>query len=128
MSLLESTSLAESSFENLTGGLTKPVVGFEALLFASEEVERIRGLRGGDVLKGGDFARRELRQSLAEIPCSVVHLASHAKFGGSRKNSFIVTQDDNINLDRLEDLMKPSAVRERPAELFDTQCMRKSQR
>lgn len=118
LSLLESGSLAEPSLGTLLGGLTEPVEGFEELAFAGDEVERVRSVRGGDVLTGDDFARRELQQSLAEIPYSVVHLASHAKFGASRDDTFIVTRDGNIDLDQLEDLMRPSAFRDRPVELL----------
>ncbi len=118
LSLLESTTVVDPSFETLLGGLTKSVPGFQDLKFANDEVELIRSIRGGDVLKDDLFARQELQQSLAEIPYTVVHLASHAKFGGNREDTFIVTQDGNIDLDQLEALIRPSAFRERPVELL----------
>ena len=118
LSLLDPGRLSDASFEALVGGLTEPVEGFTFLEFAEDEVDNIVNLRGGTALKGEDFATGRLQQSIAEIPYSVVHIASHAVIGGRQEETFILTQDGRIDLDQLEDLIRPSAFRDRPVELL----------
>ena len=49
---------------------------------------------------------------------SVVHLASHAEFGGDPESSFLLTWDGRLNMDQLAEIIGRRRFDERPLELL----------
>ena len=99
-------------------GLTKSVQGFPPLTHVGEELDAIHQAYGGRVLKDEEFRLTNLQQALSSVPYSIVHIASHGQFAGTVDNTFLLTFDDKLTLDRLERLMALSQYRELPVELL----------
>jgi CHAT domain-containing protein len=55
---------------------------------------------------------------LVKKPFSIVHIASHAQFRGNIEETFLLTFDDKLTLDRLEEMIGLFRFREEPLELL----------
>jgi CHAT domain-containing protein len=95
----------------LLNGLTESVQGFPALNNVSKEIEAIQGMYGGKMLKNKDFSFSILENELANTEYSVVHIASHGKFEGKVKDSFLLTYDGKMTMDNLQQFMGNSRFR-----------------
>jgi CHAT domain-containing protein len=102
----------------LLNGLTEAVQGFPPLKAVSQELDAIHELQGGTVLADQNFLITNLRQALATTPYSIVHIASHGQFTGDVSNTFLLTYDDRLTMDRLENFMGLSQYRQQPVELL----------
>jgi CHAT domain-containing protein len=76
------------------------------------------------VLQDHRFVVRELEDSLARTPYSVVHIASHGEFSGDPDESFLLTYDGRLDMDGLEQLIKLSRFRDEPVELLTLSACR----
>ena len=102
----------------LIGGLTGPVEGFSALPYVAEEISRIQELYGGRVLKDQDFRLADLERELRNGAFTMVHIASHAQFEREVDESFLLTFDGKLTLDRLDQLIGLFRFRQNPLELL----------
>jgi CHAT domain-containing protein len=118
LDLLDPRPVATTEVTPLLNGLTESVQGFPALPHVSGELEAIAELYGGKMLKDEEFVAGEFGESLAQTPYSVVHIASHGKFAGESKDSFLLTYDGRLDMDGLEEFIKLSRFREEPIELL----------
>lgn len=104
--------------EVLANGLTQGVQGFAPLEHVGLELESIRALYDSTLLKDSAFKLPNVRAALAEAPYSIVHIASHGQFASDVDDTFLLTFDDRLTLNRLEQVMGLSQYRERPVELL----------
>ena len=118
LDLLDPRPVATTAVTPLLNGLTESVQGFPALPYVAGELATIAELYGGKVLKDEDFVVPEFGESLAQTPYSVVHIASHGKFAGDPKDSFLLTFDGRLDMDGLEEFIKLSRFRDEPIELL----------
>jgi CHAT domain-containing protein len=118
LDLLDPRPVATTEVTPLLNGLTESVQGFPALPHVAGELEAIAKLYGGKVLKDEEFVAGEFGESLAQTPYSVVHIASHGKFAGDPKDSFLLTYDGRLDMDGLEEFIKLSRFRDEPIELL----------
>ena len=118
LDLLDPRPVATAQVTPLLNGLTESVQGFPALPHVAGELQAIADLYGGKVLKDREFVVPEFGQSLAQTPYSVVHIASHGKFAGDPKDSFLLTYDGRLDMDGLEKFIKLSRFRDEPIELL----------
>ncbi len=116
------TDLQAHSLKNahlLIAGLTESKVdGFPALQEVSKELEIIQKMYGGERLEGKNFSVSYLKEKLVELPYKVVHMATHGKFESNVQESFIVTYDGKLTMNKLEELIGLSRFREQPVELL----------
>jgi CHAT domain-containing protein len=118
LNLLEPRPLTISGSRLLLAGLTDPVQGFPALPYVAEELSAIGREYGGETLKDQQFRQDTVRSALANVPYSVIHIASHGKFESEARNSFLLTYDGRLSMDELESLVKLSEFRREPVELL----------
>lgn len=89
-------------------GMGEPRNGWSALNNVDEEVEEVVELVGGETFLNRDFTMESFAKELKQEDFSVVHVASHAYFGGIRENSFILTYDRPIFASDLENFLLQS--------------------
>jgi CHAT domain-containing protein len=118
LDLLDPRPVATTAVTPLLNGLTESVQGFPALPYVAGELATIAELYGGKVLQDEEFVVPEFGESLAQTPYSVVHIASHGKFAGDPKDSFLLTFDGRLDMDGLEEFIKLSRFRDEPIELL----------
>jgi CHAT domain-containing protein len=60
---------------------------------------------GGTVLLDEAYTLENLDRTFATTDYRIVHMATHGVFGGSSDETFLLTHDDKLTMDRLEDLI-----------------------
>jgi CHAT domain-containing protein len=116
--------------DRLPKGFTQSVLGAEGTRSPSQikdalslpgvkrEIEGLAKLLPGDTLMDSGFTARQFERSFNSSTYQVVHIASHGVFGGSAAESFIMTYDELLTMDRLQSLLGESANRKAPIELL----------
>lgn len=93
--------------------------GYPSLPSVPLELEAIRQTFGASVLAEDAFSAEALASEIAGRPFDIVHIATHAEFGASPTDNFIVTSDGKLDVTRLEATMRARAVRtSTPVELL----------
>jgi CHAT domain-containing protein len=104
----------------LLGGLSASVQGFSSLPCAGNELDIIDGMFETTYkpLMNEQFTHDKLKTALNQSGYSIVHIASHGQFSGNLDNTFILTFDDKLSMDGLEELMSLSTIKGNPVELL----------
>ncbi len=94
--------------------------GFSAIPCAEYEINALNDLLSPThpplVNKG--FLKSQLQQRLSNSNDAFVHIATHGQFNADLDKTFILTYDEALSLNTLEQLMKLSTLRQRPIELL----------
>ncbi|NJL50977.1 MAG: CHAT domain-containing protein [Hydrococcus sp. SU_1_0] len=91
-------------FKTLAFGLTVPKNEFPALTNVQQEIEDLAKFVDVRQFLNQEFTQENFQQQL-DKGYSIVHLATHAQFGGSPENSFIQAFDQKILLNDLEAIL-----------------------
>ena len=102
----------------LLSGITAPVQGFPALPFVADELQQIAGTVPARVYSDEDFVTATLEREILAGGYSIVHMATHARFESDYRRSFLLTYDDVLTMDRLEDMMGSQRGLEQPVDLL----------
>lgn len=92
--------------QTLIAGLTVEIPPFAALNNVKQEVSNIKRLVGGVSLLDEDFTVANLEQELTQKPYSIVHLATHGKFGIDAESTFLLAFDDRITIEAMDQLLR----------------------
>lgn len=109
---------ARQKVELLAAGLSESRQNFPALPNVPRELQEIGDLYGGVQLKDAQFQRQSFANQFRGDTFSIVHIASHGKFEGNARDTFVLTYDGRLNLNDLEKLIQPSQFRGEPVELL----------
>lgn len=119
LELTDPRPIRAQNIDLLLNGLTEAVQGFPALPNVAAELETLESMYGGRVLENTEFKSSNFQGALADHAYSVVHIASHGKFEGRVSDSFILTYNDRLTMDDLEQYIGLSQVRvDQPVELL----------
>jgi len=70
------------------------------------EVENLARITGGETLLDAGFTLDSLRRQVGSGNYRIVHLATHGVFGPTADTTFVMTHDDLLTLDRLQELVR----------------------
>ena len=118
LTLTDPKPLPRENVQLLVAGLTDSVQGFPPLPDVSSEIANLDELYEGAVLENSNFTLSNIEQKLSETPYSIVHVASHGKFQSDVRDTFLLTYDGKLSMDRLEGYMASTTYREQPVELL----------
>ena len=99
-------------------GLTEAVQGFSALPYVASELATLQRLYSAEVLLNQRFLLRSVEEELQEKPFSIVHIASHGQFDSDVTKTFVLTFDDKLTMDYLEQTVGRLRFREDALELL----------
>ncbi|MGK5094233.1 CHAT domain-containing protein [Deltaproteobacteria bacterium TL4] len=102
----------------LLNGLSESVQGFPALTNVSQELDSIQKISGGTILHDQMFSIPNMDRELKNHTYSILHIASHGQFGSTPEDSFLLTYDSKLTMNRLSQLLSVSRFRENPVELL----------
>ena len=102
----------------LLAGLTDGVQGFPPLPFVSSELKEIQGMYTNNLLLNKGFSSASLEKELQNKEFSIVHIASHGNFGSDVNNTFLLTYDDKLTMDKLSQYIGLFRFRSEPLELL----------
>jgi len=118
LALTDPKPLKRKNLSLLLNGLTEAVQDFPALPNVQNELDSISKLYKGRVLKDEKFILNSVTEELTEKPYRVVHIASHGQFVNDVRKSFLLTYDNKLTMDGLENIIGASKFRDEPIELL----------
>ncbi|MCC0178295.1 CHAT domain-containing protein [Waterburya agarophytonicola K14] len=121
LQLLPSSTLENKKLEAVVAGLSEANQGFVALPGVKTEVQEIAANIDSKLLLDQEFTNDRLRQTLkATTEAPILHLATHGQFSSKAEETFILTWDDRIDINELEQLLK---VREETPKLIPIELL-----
>lgn len=120
LQLVNPQPLQSQSLRVLTAGLSESRQGFSALPNVVEEVNQIQStVPTAAVLLNDTFTAQALSDSLTFEGSPIVHLATHGQFSSSNEDTFVLTWNDRLNINTLNNLLQTSELNENgPIELL----------
>ncbi len=121
LQLLPSQTLNNQNIEAVVGGLSEAHQEFSALPGVANEVQEIAANVNSQLLLNQEFTNERLRQTLKETTTApILHLATHGQFSSKPEETFILTWEDRIDVNELEQLLK---VREQTPKLIPIELL-----
>ena len=118
LTLMEPRPFEKENIAVIADGLSTGVQGFAPLEYVPEELRTLHKLFGGTELINKQFVKANVEKEFADESYSIVHIASHGHFDSDAKKTFVLTFDGKLTLDELEQLLRPSQLRDKPVELL----------
>jgi CHAT domain-containing protein len=119
LTLMQAKPLHEGHVDLIMNALSKGVQGYPPLDHVPEEAKNVTAMYGGKELMDGEFNGKNFRHEFAgDTDYSIVHIASHGHFDRDSRKTFVLTFDSRVGLDDLEQLLRPSEIRDKPVELL----------
>jgi len=116
--LIDPQPLQRDTVNLLMSGLAKGREDLTPLPFVPNELATIGRLYGGRTLLNEEFGTAAFATAMAENSYNIVHIASHAEFKKNVEDSYLAAYDGNLDLDRLEGILRPTNFRDRPVDLL----------
>ncbi|MEO8626657.1 MAG: CHAT domain-containing protein [Betaproteobacteria bacterium] len=102
----------------LAVGVSESVQGFAPLPRVAAELAALHTMFNSTTLVDRDFVMANLEKQLHAEQYTILHVASHGEFSGTPSKTFLLTFDDKLTLDRLDQLIGLFKYREDPLELL----------
>lgn len=118
LNLSDPRPIKREGMKVLAVGVTESVQGYPPLPNVSQELKALQTLLGSTTLVDRSFLAANFETKLKEEQFSVVHVASHGEFGNDVDNTFLLTFDDKLSLDRLNQMVGVFRFRDDPLELL----------
>jgi CHAT domain-containing protein len=116
LALTDPRPLPRATTKALAMGLTDAAEG--ALPYVSQEVRGVQRLYGGTVLLNQAFRLSRMETALQQGQFSIVHIASHGHFASDVTQSFLLTFDEKLTLERLAQVVGRVRFHNEPLELL----------
>ena len=118
INLTDPRPIKREGMKVLAVGVTEAVQGFPALPNVSAELDALHTLLGSETLVDKEFVAANLEKKLKDEKFTIVHVASHGEFGNEVDKTFLLTFDDKLSLDRLNQMVGVFRFRDDPLELL----------
>jgi CHAT domain-containing protein len=118
LTLMEPRAFKRETIALVANGLSDGVQGFAPLQYVSGEMSSLKKLYGGSELMNRQFVKTNIDKEFVGENYSIVHIASHGHFDSDAKKTFVLTFDSKLTLNDLEQLLRPSQLRDKPVELL----------
>jgi len=119
LQLIDPKALVRKQIQILGGGISEARQGFPALPNVITELERIQSqIPSSILLRNESFTDSKLEQQVKESSYQVVHLATHGEFSSQAIGTFVLTWNDRLNVDQLNNILRSDKKQIRPIELL----------
>jgi CHAT domain-containing protein len=103
----------------LAVGVTEAVQGFPPLPNVAAELESLREIyHGSTTLIDREFVVAKFEEALKQERFTILHIASHGEFSSEPGKTFLLTFDDKLTMDRLDQYIGLFKFRDDPLELL----------
>jgi CHAT domain-containing protein len=106
LKLFEPQPLAQRQVTAFLAGLSEARQDFPALPKVPEELKSIEAELPSTVILDEDFQEQTVAKQITEKPTPIVHFATHGQFSSRSEDNFILTWDDQINIEELSQLLQ----------------------
>jgi CHAT domain-containing protein len=118
VTLTEPRPLSPERVQVLAAGVAEPVADFPPLPRVPAELRSIQQLYDSTVLLNRDFSPMSLERTVREGQFDIVHIAAHAQFRAEAADSFLLTTQGKLTIDRLAQIVGRLRYRTQPLELL----------
>lgn len=118
LQLLDPKPLQRQKLQVLSAGLTEARQGFAPLENVALELQEIKSQLPTTVLLNQKFTYNNLQAKLESTSFPIVHIATHGKFSSKAAETFLLTWDDRIGIEQLDNLLKSPQNRQQAIELL----------
>lgn len=121
LTLTDAQPLQTENLNILLQGLSQGVQNFPPLPNVPYEIKAIQALfdeKNRRILLDEQFSLADVDHTLQATPYSIVHIASHGQFKRDPRQTFLLTYDSRITMNKLEQLLNLSEIRQTPVELL----------
>jgi CHAT domain-containing protein len=95
----------------LLGGISEARQNFSSLPSVKAEIESIGKIMPNQKLLNEQFNSKLVSTNLVASNAPIVHLATHGQFSSKAEDTFILTWDNRLDLDKLSNLLKDRGTR-----------------
>lgn len=111
LQLFDAKSLADERLKVLAGGLSQARQGFSPLPGVGKELQSInqrpQAKLKAKVLLNQDFTANQLIRQVKAQSFNVLHLATHGQFSSQAKDTFLLTWNDRLGIEELDQWLNP---------------------
>lgn len=119
MQLMQTRSLKSENLKVVIAALSEARLGFKALSAVKSEVTEISSKVSSKLLLNEKFTDINLQQAIQSTPFSVLHLATHGQFSSKLDDTFILSWNERINVNKLSEFLKTrNELESTPVELL----------
>jgi CHAT domain-containing protein len=119
LQLVDIKPLLREEVQLLAGGLSEARKNFNPLPNVLSEVEKLQNnFPSGVFLVNQSFVTANVENKIKQYPAQIVHLATHGQFSSKAEDTFILTWDNQLNIEQLNDLLRSDKKQIRPIELL----------
>jgi len=115
---LDATPLDWQNSDVLLAGLSHAVQGYSPLPGVANELKMIQELTGAVKLFNQAYTRSALAEKLRAHEYSVLHLATHGEFDSNPDYTYVLTYDEKMSMDKLQEVIGLGKYRKKPVELL----------
>ena len=113
------TSNHKHKMKTLVVGLSDAVQDFSALPSVKEELKDIKHIMDSKKMyMNNSFTISNVQNEFKTNDYSIVHFATHGVFGGTGKNSFLLTYESQLDMNALESLMSLGKYRNHQVDML----------
>lgn len=118
LTLTEPRSVPLRDVRVLAVGVSEPVQGYAGLVEVTRELAAISEIFPTRQLLNRDFSTQRFETEVSERAFDIIHVASHGEFTADPSQSYVLTYDGRLPMDRLAALVGTTRFRERGLELL----------
>jgi CHAT domain-containing protein len=119
LELLDSGPIGFSANYAFLGGLSQAQGEFTALPYVPRELAGIQSTLGlATLVLDEDFRKSEIASLLEATEFNIVHIATHAQFGATPDETYLLAYDGRISMDELANWVGAFRYRETPLDLI----------
>jgi CHAT domain-containing protein len=102
-------SPSPSNLSGVAAGISQARSGFSALPGVETEIQQLVQQLPTSQLLNQEFTREALAEQLKHSSARIVHLATHGQFSSKLNGTFLLTWDDHLTIDDLQQLLRQRA-------------------
>ncbi len=116
--------ISQTPLHILAAGLAKPSSKFASTFSELPEVPaQFKAMREAKItmteLQDSNFTIKAFGQEVKDTPYNVIHLATHGQFSSQIEDTFLLANDDKLNILKLDELLRDRAqIQRNPIELL----------
>jgi CHAT domain-containing protein len=118
LTLTEPRPIARGGMRVLVAGISESVQGYPGLVNVTHELAAVSQAFSTTQLINQDFVTQRFETEISERAFDIVHVASHGEFTADASQSYLLTYDGRVSMDRLGALVGTTRFRERGLELL----------
>lgn len=107
LQLISERQKSREKVNAVIGGISQSHQNFKALPAVETEVNQIAQNFSSELLLNQEFTTQKLKQTLEEEESSgILHLATHGQFSSNPEETFVLTWNDRIDVNELDNILK----------------------